>query len=72
MTKRCENLLIGLDEITGYLGVSEPLFYKLKKMFEKAKVPFPIVRINGRWFAHKGNLDEHMRLITKKPAEIDP
>ena len=69
--KRCDNLLIGVNEIAEFLGVSQPMFYQLVELFGKSRCPLPAIKINGRWYAHKSNLDEHLLLLTRGNHEIE-
>lgn len=55
------NLLQGRDEIMTYAGFStKNVFYDFVK-----KRKFPARVITGRWYAHKENIDQYFKDITK-------
>jgi len=51
--------LIGLSSILEYMEVSKPMFYQFVEMGLPARV------INSRWYAHKENIDEFFKQITR-------
>jgi len=53
-------LLVGSQQIMTYLQVAKPTFYKF------IKLGMPAVVIDNRWYAYSDNLDEFMKLITRK------
>lgn len=52
-------VLIGRDAIQSYLSVSRDTFYSLIKLGMPASV------INGRWYAHRENIEAWFQLITR-------
>ena len=52
-------ILRNLEEILEYCGISEALF---RRFIENG---LPARRIGPRWFAHKSNIDEYFRILTK-------
>ena len=52
-------LLRNLEEILEYCGISEALFREFHAN------GLPARRIGPRWFAHKSNIDEYFRILTK-------
>lgn len=65
MTKS-PHILIGLDEITGYIGVTVPTFHDL------VKFGLPATTIKGRWYAHSQNIDKYFERVTLiRQKEID-
>lgn len=64
MNNKSKKILSGSDEIQEYLGISEHLFYR----FLKLRIPLPAVKINGRWYAHAGNLDDYFKKLTTEPT----
>jgi len=55
------NLLQGRDEIMAYAKfTSKNLFYGFVKQHK-----FPARVIGGRWYAHKENIDQYFKDITK-------
>ena len=66
-TKNGSKTLIGLNCILEYMAVSKPMFYQFVEMGLPARV------INNRWYAHKENLDEFFKQITRScQKEIPP
>jgi hypothetical protein len=63
---KCDNLLIGLNAIIIYTGISKGTFYTLLKH------KFPAYPLNGTWYAHKENIDNYFKQITSKPPEKIP
>lgn len=61
------NLLIGLSAITTHANISKPTFYKLVKNHK-----FPAVVIDGTWYAHKENIDNYFKAVTKIPMQTIP
>ena len=60
-------LLIGKKEILEYLQIGQPMFYEFIKIGMPARV------INNRWYAHKDNLEEWFRGLTRvRAGEIPP
>jgi hypothetical protein len=57
MAKNSE-ILIGLAEITEYLGVTTNTF---KKLVEKG---LPATVIDGKWYAHTDNIKEYFKRAT--------
>ena len=53
-------LLVGIEKITKYLDIGRPAFHE----FRKSRPPMPVRFFNGRWIAHRDNLDEYFRRIT--------
>jgi excisionase family DNA binding protein len=62
-----ESILIGLQTITTYLKISKPTFYKLVKNSK-----LPAIVIDGTWYAHKDNLDDYFKAITRAPMHVVP
>jgi len=62
--KNSSDLLIGIDEITQYLCISLSLF---KKFIKKG---MPAVLIDTRWYAHKDNLDDYFKRITRVDSRM--
>jgi hypothetical protein len=60
------SLLVGINQIITYIGVSKPTFYRL------AKRGLPANIIDGTWYAHKENIDNYFRIITSKPPQTFP
>lgn len=52
-------LLVGMKEIMAYLQVGKVTFSRFVEMGLPANI------IDGRWYAHKDNLDDFTRAITK-------
>lgn len=65
-TERFTSLLIGINQIVTYIGVSKPTFYRL------ARKGLPANLIDGTWYAHKDNLDNYFKIITSKPPQSFP
>lgn len=59
-------LLVGVDQIIEYVGVTRPTFY------EFVKIGMPAVSINGRWYAYCDNIDDYFRLLTRKTMKEIP
>ena len=57
---RSKRVLIGVDAIMTYLGISEPTFKKFIRLGMPARV------IDNRWYAHADNLDLYFQTITAK------
>jgi uncharacterized membrane protein YpjA len=55
-------LLIGKQQIMGYLSIGAPAFYDFIKMGMPARV------IQNRWYAHTDNIDLFFKQITLRPA----
>lgn len=66
MTENNKKILVGVKQIVGYLEMSPPTFYKLLKK------GLPANLIDGKWYAHKENLDEYFKLVTRKPPAEFP
>lgn len=67
MQKNGSNVLITLNEILEYMRVGKPSFYQFVDMGLPARV------INGRWYAHKDNIDEFFKRQTRyHEKEIPP
>ena len=64
--KQSCKLLIGSGQIMTYLQVSKPTFYKF------IKLGMPAVVIDGRWYAYSENLDEFLKVITRKCTKDIP
>lgn len=64
--ERFTSLLIGINQIVAYIGVSKPTFYRL------ARKGLPANLIDGTWYAHKDNLDNYFKIITSKPPQSFP
>lgn len=65
MTKNQE-ILIGLADITTYLGVTTKTF---KKLVEKG---LPATVIDGKWYAYTDNLKEYFRRATLiRPKDVN-
>ena len=57
---RSKRVLIGIDAIMIYLGISEPTFKKFIRLGMPARV------IDNRWYAHADNLDSYFQTITAR------
>ncbi len=67
MAKGKTDLLDSKQMISDYLnGASN---YMLKKYL---KVGMPVVFLNGRWLAHKENIEEFCKVFTRKKANNIP
>jgi hypothetical protein len=61
LTDQTDNLLVTKKAIMAYLGIaSEETF----KTFVALKMP--AVVINGRWYAHRENLEQWLRAVTSR------
>ena len=58
-------VLIGRDAIQTYLSISRDTFYSLIKLGLPASV------INGRWYAHRENIEGWFQLITRRQTRGD-
>lgn len=57
--------LVGANQIMSYIGIARPTFYKL------IRLRLPVVIIDNRYYGHTDNIDEFLRMLTKKgTAEI--
>ena len=54
-----ENVLTSKDEILEYTGLSKHLYVKFLKM------GLPVLYIDGRCYAHKDNIDEFFKKVTR-------
>lgn len=54
-----ENVLTSKDEILAYTGLSKHLYAKFLKM------GMPVLYIDGRCYAHKSNIDEFFKQVTR-------
>jgi hypothetical protein len=59
-------ILIGLNDILGYIQISKPMFYQFIEMGLPARV------INNRWYAHKDNIDQFFMQYTLGGQEDIP
>ena len=57
--KNGRKILIGRDSIMDYLDMSRPTFYKFLEL------GLPVRVINNRLYAHKDNVDDFFRKITR-------
>jgi len=59
-------LISGIKDLCNYLNISQPSFYKWLKR------GLPVENIDGRWYGHKGNIDDFLARITKpkKPCQV--
>lgn len=64
--KSCTKVLIGLNEILEYMQISKPLFYQFLEM------GLPARPINNRWYAHKDNIDEFFKSVTRHRVKDIP
>lgn len=53
------NVLTSKDEILEYTGLSKHLYVKFLKM------GLPVLYIDGRCYAHKDNIDEFFKKVTR-------
>lgn len=60
------NVLITRDEIMAYLKISKKAFIKFVKM------GMPVVYIDNRCYAHKENIDEFFKKITRSDMSKAP
>lgn len=59
-------ILVGLKEITEYVGVTKLTLYNL------VKTGFPATTINGKWYAHINNIEKYFERVTMiRPNSID-
>ena len=68
VTERTSKLLIGMEAIMKYLRISRPLFKRF------IKNGMPVLFFGARWYAHKDNLDDYFKKITRvdsRMVEID-
>jgi len=65
MTKSNTGLLDGKQAICDYLGISE---YKFSRFITKG---MPARFEEGRWYAHKENLEKYFQLFTFKREKAD-
>ena len=54
-----DNVLTSKDEILEYTGLSKHLYVKFLKM------GLPVLYIDGRCYAHKDNIDEFFKKVTR-------
>ena len=54
-----DNVLTSKDEILEYTGLSKHLYVKFLKM------GLPVLYIDGRCYAHKHNIDEFFKKVTR-------
>jgi len=57
--KNGSKTLIGLSDILNYMKIGKPMFYQFVEMGLPARV------INNRWYAHRENIDEFFKQITR-------
>ncbi len=58
--------LIGLVDILNYMQIGKPMFYQFVEMGLPARV------INKRWYAHKDNIDDFFKKVTRHRAKEIP
>jgi hypothetical protein len=58
-----DSLLHGVDSIADWCGISKEFFYILVKKYK-----LPATKIEGKWIAHKKNLDDYFQVVTRHPA----
>lgn len=63
---KLNSVLIGIQAITFYTGISKPTFYELLKH------GFPANCISGTWYSHKQNIEDYFRTITRVPPKNIP
>lgn len=63
---KLQSVLIGIQAITYYTGISKPTFYEL------IKHKFPANCIAGTWYAHKENIENYFKSITRTPPSNIP
>lgn len=61
-----KKILTSKDEIIDYAGLSKHTYPKFLKM------GMPVLYIDGRCYAHKDNIDEFFKLITRVNASKNP
>jgi hypothetical protein len=61
LTDQTDNLLVTKKAIMAYLGISSEETFKT---FVALKMPVAV--INGRWYAHRENLEEWLRAVTSR------
>ena len=54
-----DNVLTSKDEILAYTGLSKHTYIKFLKM------GLPVLYIDGRCYAHKDNIDEFFKKVTR-------
>ncbi len=64
--EKLQSVLIGIQAITFYAGISKPTFYEL------IKHGFPANCIAGTWYSHKQNIEDYFRTITRTPPKHIP
>ena len=64
MQKTNKKVIWTLRGICDYCDISQALFYKLVKTGK-----FPATIIEGKWCAHKDNIEEFFRAITRIPPK---
>jgi len=57
--KNGSKTLIGLNSILEYMDISRPMFIQFIEMGLPARI------INKRWYAHKENIDDFFKAITR-------
>ena len=62
------NILVGMDNIQSFLGISSPTLQKLQQN------GLPIVKIEGTWYATKSNLEDFFNQRTRPTVDprLDP
>lgn len=55
-------VLIGKKAIASYLNISRDTFY------EFIRLGMPAAVINGRWYAHRENIEQWFQIVTRKRA----
>ena len=58
-SKNGNRLLIGQKDIMEYLEISRPMFRQFLEMGLPARV------VNQRWYAHKDNIDDFFKKLTR-------
>ena len=61
-----KKILTSKDEIIDYAGLSKHTYAKFLKM------GMPVLYIDGRCYAHKDNIDEFFKAITRVNASKNP
>ena len=66
MVNNYKKVLTSRQEIMDYAGISRTLYTKFIKM------GMPVLYVDGRCYAHKDNIDEFFKLLTRTSSKNIP
>lgn len=65
MANRSSKILTSADEIKEFMGISDIVLQHFLRM------GLPILQINRRWYAHADNLEEFVRMISRRQNRLN-